>query len=266
MSRPTFSILKTLGEACWLGARYWKILVLISLVTVIPVILASCIELYLAPNSSEEYIRSHPQEFSNQSLLLSVVTLVLSLFIFAISAMKTAAILGMLKESQAEIWLTIKDNIQNYTWTLIRVQILLALIAWIVVIPISMFVGFYGKELISPNNYFLKVLVIFFAILYLVFIKFALADPVVVVEGLRARASLKRSWQMTRGRFGYVLGCYVFLGTADYFLNTEFGNFSDTSLTVTIILNIVNELFSCLWVLLGWAMYQQIKAVEAEGR
>lgn len=265
MNNSRFSVLKTLRESCQLWVRYWKLLTIISMIVVVPAIITRYINLWLTPDPSNEHLHSHVHEAAIQSLLAAIVTLILSILLFIVASMKTAAILGVLKDPQSDIWAAIKGSIQEYTWTLIKVQILLSLLAWIVVIPVSIIIALGGQTVTSSNNYFLQIIFVFFAIIYLVFIKFALVQPLVVVEGRRARESLKISWQMTRGRFGYVFGCYVILGAVEYFLERWFGGFDLVSLGWIILSSIVNALFGCLWILLGWTMYHQIKSVEAEG-
>ncbi len=53
------------------------------------------------------------------------------------------------------------------------------------------------------------VVVIFMQISFLLFAKYALADPLIVYEKMGARAALRRSWEMTRGNYGYVGACYL---------------------------------------------------------
>jgi len=265
MNPPAFSIFKTFRESCQLWWRHWKILVLLSLLVVMPVLSLNLIQNYLSPDYTEEYVRLHSAEVARQSFIMAAVTIPLSLLIFVIGVIKAAAILGVLKEPRAEIWPVIITHIRKYTWTLIRVQILLAIVPFVFGLVISIVVAASGPKLISSASGVMQFVLVFFAILYLVFIKFALANPLVVVEGMRARQSLRESWQMTRGRFGYVFGCYVILGTVDYFLNMLFDYFDQFSPGHGIATagHVMTELFGCLWIVLGWTMYQQIKSVDA---
>ncbi len=205
---------------------------------------------------------------STHSSVFFLVSFPMDVVLLIISAMQSAVILGILKspENETGIWPVALSSIRNYTWPLIRLALLLMLAVWVFVIPISMVVAFSGKTLISPHNYVFHVLFVFLAILYLAFIKFALAEPLIVVENMRAIDSLKKSWEMTKGRFGYVFGCYVFLGTAEYFAQQLLDHFASSASfgVVNLINHIINGLVGCLWVLMAWCMYWRIKGHEAQ--
>jgi len=81
---------------------------------------------------------------------------------------------------------------------------------------------------------------------------------------LNPLAALGRSWQMTRGRFGYVVGCYIFVSAGEYFLTLLFQHFEQPS--VVALANVadalVNGMLGCYWIFLAWVMYVHIKATE----
>ena len=205
------------------------------------------------------------------SALFSVFSLLMVLIDIAIAAMVAAVILGVLKAPSPAGWLTIKVSIRSYTWRLIILSILLAIIACLVTIPFSFIIAFYGFSAtehgpgIVAHNYFIDFMIMLMAILYLLFVKYALADPLIVIEGMGPLAALKRSWQMTRGRFGYVLGCYVFLGTAEYFIGALLRNYESPHrfTWVKAIELLITSVLTCYWILLAWCMYWRIKQADA---
>jgi hypothetical protein len=249
--RPTLSIISTFRETLQLGVRYWKLVLGVSLVTATLLTLQGFNVVSTAR--------------SNMAVML-VAQLFLLVVQFVISAMTTAAVLGVLKSPQndSEFWSIIKLNIKAYTGTLIRLSLLLALFASAVTMPFGFAIAAFDLSKPTSFGLLIKLFAFFIAILYLVFVKFALANPLVVVEGKNAIDAIIDSWEMTKGRFGYVLGCYVFLGTADYFAISLFGYVGPGGFGfIEIAGNIVAGIFGCLWDLMAWCMYQQIKACYA---
>jgi membrane-anchored glycerophosphoryl diester phosphodiesterase (GDPDase) len=111
------------------------------------------------------------------------------------------------------------------------------------------------------------VLSLMVGVLFLVFLKYALADPLVVTKNSRARESLRISWHMTRGHFGYVLLCYLLLGgvlvVVGYF-TPEFGAQGTFGMLADVVLQYFNGVLGTIWIVLAWVMYVRIKAADEE--
>jgi hypothetical protein len=172
----------------------------------------------------------------------------------------TAALLGVLKAAPFEgsMWPIIKRSIKTYTGVLVRLSIILMLVGVIVTIPLSTFMAYWIAD---SHHMAMRIAIMIITIFQLVLIKFALANPLVVVEGKSALGAIAGSWRMTSGRFLYVLGCYLFLGTGDYLISEVFewlgpGIFH----VIDIVAALVGGLWFCLWELTGWCMYWRIKA------
>ena len=186
---------------------------------------------------------------------LRLVGLFVSLVLLAA---KTAAILGLLTADRLEnkVWKAVRSCVKIYTWTLFRLNILIGLIAILVAIPFGLVMRVTGS---SAN------ITLFVTGLYLVLVKYALADPLVVVENLNARDALYRSWEMTKGHFWYVAGCYLFLGFGEWLIHKLMGpslNGTDRG-SVWILVQLGLRTIDSLWIFLSWCMYQRIKEADA---
>jgi hypothetical protein len=244
-----FSVITTLRQALELGVRHFWLLLALSALAAVP---SEAIGLIVGGTNGGP---------SFADAVIGFVGVVLAV---ATDAIKTAAILGVLKTSpsRADLVPVIRTSIRTYTWTLIRLSILLMLITFVVTIPFSLA----AVALISMHVhvFVVQILLVMIAILYLVFIKYALANPLIVVEDMRARQALVKSWEMTKGRFWYVLGCYVLLGTAEYSISSVFTHFvPETPKLFEIPLDTLNDFCESVWVLVAWRMYLQIR--EADG-
>ncbi|MCE0496860.1 MAG: glycerophosphoryl diester phosphodiesterase membrane domain-containing protein [Methylacidiphilales bacterium] len=143
---------------------------------------------------------------------------------------------------------------RTYTWTLFRLTLLLGLIACLVAIPFI-----FINTTIKPSN----TSRVFFIAFFLLLLKYALADPLVVVENMGARQALKRSWEMTKGHFVYVLGCYLFLWGGTWLIDWPLGKLDVDRLTgVDFIFQLIRSLIDTLWVVMSWCMYLRIKAAD----
>jgi hypothetical protein len=141
---------------------------------------------------------------------------------------------------------------------LFRLILLIALIAGVAMIP---FLLLLRLTLWVPTVNFAL------AFVYLVLIKYALAFPLVVDEQLNARQALKRSWQMTRGHFWYVLLCYLVMASVHIAVNQLFASpWLDAHIPFSFsffVKHAVGAFFDSLWIVLGWQMYLDIKNADA---
>ena len=177
-----------------------------------------------------------------------------------LEATKAAAILGVLRRDspQSTALGAANSSIQKYTWTLLRLMILIGLTFIPMLVLISIVVRVLGAN---------KYAVVFALGFYLVLIKYALAYPLVVIENLKARDALWQSWEMTKGHFGYVLGCYLFLGLSQWLIRWTISspiNGSDSGLSwAWILVQFCLMLIESLWIVLSWCMYLRIKEVDS---
>jgi len=180
-------------------------------------------------------------------------------------AFNPAAILGLMRRQTlgTTVVSAVFGNIKKYTWTLFRLQILIAFTAIIMLIPLVAIGRMLAVlQVILP----LKMYSIFGVGLALVLLKYALADPLIVVENFGAWNALKRSWVMTKGHFWYVAGCYLFLGAGNWILNWLFSALlkdTDSGLNwLWLSTHLGLRLFDSLWIILSWCIYLRIKKTD----
>jgi hypothetical protein len=237
------SISATLKETFYLWVRNFWYLAVFTLLTDTPA-------LFLTPANSAPGQHQAPYAF--------VLTLLLLVGFVLLSAIKTAAILGLVrKESPDEAgWRATWYSIHHYTWTLFRVKILIGLIA-ISVCLVALVVVIRGALLTFGPSRFAVAMV---TVLFLFLLKYALADPLVVVENLGARAALKQSWGMTKGHFWYVAGCYLALGLLGYSVSWVIGpGIGNTSGLGEKMGRMLLALLNSSWTIMAWIMYLRIK-------
>jgi len=247
----TLSVFETMGEMLRLSAKHFRLLLVVGIVQAVPDIASSILSL-LAVAWNMKYL---PFWFV---LPLLVIT-------FILQAVCRAAVIGVLAEPAPELALTaLRTAIRTRTWTLVRVSILLILIA----IPVEIVFGMFATMFIgikSPGV--VAVFSIAFGVLFIIFLKYALADPLVVTRGIRARESLQISWRMTRGHFGYVLLCYLLLGgvlAVMGFASDKLSHAVTTPYLVSVVASLINTLLATTWIVLAWVMYTRIMEAEAQ--
>jgi len=239
------SVFSTLRDALLLWIQNFWYLVAFTLITDTP-------QLFLL----EFQTAGHDHTHSPTVMLVSLISLFSMVFFNAVSA---AAILGLLKRSSSEnpAWLGVWNSVKIYTGTLCRLSIQIFFIAILVLAPI----GASLKALKAPHAAGVMVIAI-----YLIFIKYALADPLVVVEHMSAWQALKRSWVMTKGHFWYVLGCYFVLWFMGWTVNAACGlnasNNTGQTTGISILLDLALYMFGSLWIIVPWCMYLRIKAAD----
>lgn len=115
-------------------------------------------------------------------------------------------------------------------------------------------------HLLSP--FWMALIVALNYLLLLVMLKYALADPLVVVEELKAMSALSASWRMTKNRFGYVFGCYFLLAIAIgtiYFLSGYGTRWFHAPIWKAPSSEVFFRLMDTIWYPLPWIMYLRIR-------
>ena len=244
-------IFDTLKETLQLSAKHFRLLLCVGVALAAPV----TVQAFAA-----DFART-----AGATLLPSFLALPIAIIQMLFDAVCRAAILGVLAEPAPELAGTaMRAAIRTRTWTLFRVGILLTLM----VIPVGLIVGFFGVALNHLGTSVVTTTIsIVFGLVFLLFMKYALADPLVVVKGMGARDSLKSSWRMTRGHFGYVLGCYLLLGVAIVVIQTFLPFLPyDTAYDIiaAILINIASAVAGSVWTVLAWVMYVRIVLADAQ--
>jgi hypothetical protein len=234
----------TLRKAVLLWLRHFWVLMAITLLANLPFLLL-------------DYIMPPRLSPSSHALGLALL-LALFLRLFFLAA-KTAAILGLLIGDPTESrWHRIVDSLEENTWTFVRLFLLLSIFTALLTLILLALL----RSVHAPYFFVLPL-----TILYLIFIKCALANPLVVAERWQAWDALKRSWSMTRGCFMYVAGCYLIVagveGTINWFMPKTVAG---TNLLSFLLTHAFHILFDPLWLTLAWSMYLEIKTkLEADG-
>jgi hypothetical protein len=240
------SVLTTLRDALLLGVRYFWLLLALSILVALP---------------TSQFEIEHNEPKARMTGLQPLVGLMVLAAALVLVAMKNAAILGLLSRSpsDARFWSVIIASIRASAATLVRVELMLWGITILAIIPIGLFVRLVGSVGIAAD-----IFVILFAILELLILKYSLADPLVVVEGISAWDALKKSWNMTKGHFSYVASCLILLAAGQYVFKQLVQQtlpglpFSYPRLAGAIATSWVES----FWVLTAWCMYQRIKNAE----
>ena len=265
---PSFSIIATLVEAAKLAWRHGKLVLVLAIICSVPSVAGQCAAVEIVASSAALKGATAPPS-PGYLQLLSLFIFVVIIVEMVVAVAMQAAILGILKTpaTSERAWPVIRDSVRRYIWPLFILSLLLAIIAFLITVPFGFILGRVAFGATESSSYLVGFLSMLIAILYLVFAKYALADPLVVVENLNPLAALGRSWRMTRGRFGYVVGCYIFVGTGEYFLS-QLAQYFEISSAVTWVNSVdafINSVIACYWIFLAWVMYMRIKAAEAAG-
>ncbi len=176
-----------------------------------------------------------------------------------LSAVRAAAILGLLKgqRTQEPGWISLYEGVKNNTWTLMQMMVLIALLA----VPLILL--FFLLNLMLSDSFGIAgggIAVLIGVTLYLALLKYALADPLIVLEDRDAWDALEQSWVMTRGFLWYVIGCYLVLGLLQLGVTLGIGSFSATFKGPgTWLLELTPSIFAPLWIVMGWCMYFDIR-------
>jgi len=254
LRREVLSVIATLRETLELWWRNIRWITVVSLTLGIPPILITEWDVNQLPPAGN--LKHTP--FAWTVLLLIFSSLALCMIAGALSS---AGILGLLKaqSSGMKSWNSIKDCVRTYTWTLLRVVMILTFIGAIffaIVQTIYIFLVWPFSPKRFPDTATMM------GALYLIFVKYALADPLVVIEGRGALDALAQSWRMTRGHFWYVLGCYAFLWLAIWLVHWPFVKLEHRIIVIEFPVQLLRVWLDSLWVVIAWVMYFKIKAAD----
>lgn len=246
-----FSIFSTLKEALLLWIRLFWFLVALSLVT-------SLIEIAI----QHAYNQLSHYGWSVSLPLYGMNAVILTL----IDVVKATAIFGLLKKEPSQPpWPAIGNTVALYWKILFGVRVLLVLIAILFVVIIAA-VSFALSSFVGGES--LTYFALFEMAIFFLFAKYALADPLVIVEKMNAQNALRKSWEMTRGHFWYVVGCYLFLGLglwAGHYLLWR-ANLENTWDGAPVLFHFGFNLTDHVWVLLAWCMYLRIKTADGKDK
>jgi hypothetical protein len=254
--KPGLSVFSALRESFYLWTQNFWIFTVIAVATGLPQLALWHLQTMLAPIP-------RPSHFTAGSISTMAVFLLTTFAVYLIlSAISTAAILGILGRPAPDSlpWPAMRRSIAANTWSLCCVGLALCLVF---IIPRTLVMVSLPLFRIIPTH---RIDGLFLG-LYAIMVKFALADPLVVVERKRAGAALGRSWQMTRGAFWYVLGCYVFFPAIDQLLHWLFKSIhflSSLPSLFGVLVNLVYDVVSPFSVIVSWVMYNQIKAARPD--
>lgn len=279
--KKRLSIISTLVEALKLGGQKTVLVVLLSVLTACPLIALTAVTLGLKPPEVPDARTATSAQFAKMSAempayLAKSLAATGGLLVTQIvtQAGVAAILLGVLKPGteMQTLSATILRSLRRYVWPLIILIILLSIIAVVITVPFSFLIAAYGftfgfengKAHPEVHSYFIGFMLALMAIVYLVFVKYALAYPLVVIEEMNPLRALARSWKMTQGFFGYVFGSYVFVGSAEYFIGHLIENYAsfDQMTVARVIDTLVMSFIQCYWVFLAWCMYWRIRDAE----
>jgi hypothetical protein len=194
---------------------------------------------------------------SNMSLGHALGHLAEALAAILFQAIGVAAALSLLsKQSPEKTWLVVVNGVQRSTISLIGVQLFLCIFAILLMIPVALI--FYVSHILFGLSPLAAVLG---ELIFLIFLKYALANPLVVAEKLNADAALHVSWRMTRNRFAFVFGCYLIVGVVEWAIN-YLARLLEVQPWISPATHFLSLFMSTYWFVLSWVMYVRIKAAE----
>ncbi len=161
------------------------------------------------------------------------------------------------------------ENGWRSVWSTIKISASPILGAYLLCLGIILIVGC-GVLLVDSLFEWPLFIMMDIPITFCVLFKYALAGPIIVMENMGPWSAMRKSWQMTRGRFWYVGGNFLFLGSAmwlmRYLLHT-YVHYDDRVMTgIFIILNQGCATFGQAMIILCWCLYQRIEALEPEAK
>jgi len=237
------SVFSTLKETLFLWVRNFWFLAALTPFAAVPFILVGYLESF------------PPQSYDAARIVLLFVVTCIEYFC---EVMITVAVLGLLKNQSLgkTAWAPDWRTIETYSWPLIRLFILIALM----IILFGTAVVVIGMGLGLPKGI---VLAVFAFLSVLICIKFGLAAPLAVGETLSAVDSLRQSWELSNRHFWYLAGCLFFLALGDgvFYVGTTWplqGLFWGAVLVA-----FVTKLLGMMWSILTWCMYLRIKKADA---
>jgi hypothetical protein len=257
LRREVLSVVATLREMLELWWRNIRWITVVSLTVGIPQILITDWALNQYPPAGN--LKQTDLAWSGFLLIFS--SLALTIVLVIADALSSAGVLGVLiaQSSGMKSWNSIKDCVRTYTWTLLRVVMILTFIG---IIFFAIFQTIYIIFVLPLSPKSIPVFGALRGALFLIFLKYALADPLVVIEGRGALDALAQSWRMTRGHFWYVLGCYFFLWLGIWLVHWPFRQLEHRIIVIDFPVQLLGVWLDSLWVVIAWVMYFQIKAAD----
>jgi len=236
-----FSVLSTLKEALNLWVRHLAILIPAAFVIALPTHIFGLLDYIFDADPL------HPAGLIILGNIAAPILRIIS------EGVGIAAVLNILfrgaNENRSN---AIQQGINDYALSLMGVDIWLGLIAMVLFVPVfALIFVFRGSPLWG-------LLVVALAV---IFLKYALAKPLVVAENMKAWPALAASWQMTRSRFGYVLGCYLIFGVIEGLL--QYGiNFLHASIAILWPITFSVDVIDTYPIIIAWVMYLRFRAGE----
>ncbi len=242
-------IFMTFSEAVRLGFKHWKLILLLVAIDVTAFVLSW-------PSDTR------PSDDMLHQLLAFAEALALLILDLLVIGIKPAAILCALAYPEKP-WRSALQSVRTNTWTLVRVCILIAFVAALFILPVVAITQLFVALGFTPYRGKNPTLLLG-TIVYLVLVKYALADPIVVIEKVNARAALEKSWKMTKSRFWYVLGCILALSAIDFISRGVFSQFGDLEVKdyVGVGYCSASAVIECFSILVAWCMYWRIRDAE----
>jgi len=185
---------------------------------------------------------------------------IVSTAIMGLDIVELAALLGLLqKELTESMWMAVFRGIRSYTFPLIRLTLLIAVICIAYCIGVAIMAHF---QILFRIKSLLELG------LYVVFMVCALSVPVLAIEKKGAFEALKRGWAMTGKRLLYVLGCFLVPGGVEWLiswaLDIPLGAADGPMTWVGTPLKVALDIGSSAWIVLLWCMCLRIKSTEAQ--
>lgn len=240
-------VFDTLGEACRLWRAHVRLILIIALTL-----------------STVEVLQTIIVQLGGEARWAQILgKALLGVASFILDAVKNAALIYAIINPGPLRWPEIRNSINRFGARLVGVHLLIGIIGGLAVAAVSCCVAYF-RIFEAPKV--VTLLAIALAIMWLIFLKYALADPLVVNENFFAMDALRRSWQMTRSHVTYVAANYIVVGIV--FALAEYAyqyclpqNWS--AFLIAGIYSLAVNAFALVWITLAWCMYQRIKEADA---
>jgi membrane-anchored glycerophosphoryl diester phosphodiesterase (GDPDase) len=211
--------------------------------------------------------QDHPDHSPSPTIpLLRFTAFLIGFFLILLfQGIRVAAILALLKPRPLEQtpWKAIQETVKKFAWTLSGVFFNLGLIGAGVILAIAYLLSICFPHRTADSSKFVYLFVIG---IYLFFIKYALAYPLVVVEYQAPGSALRKSWRMTKGHFWYVGGCYLFLWATLRLVQwlVPIPAAGSPFIAEAPLLNLGWQLLDTMWIILSWCMYLRITETDRQ--
>jgi hypothetical protein len=247
MNSNRLLVFDTIGEACRLWAAHLRLVCIIALAVSIPEVLQIVIR-QIGGNAWWAQI-------TGKALL--------GVFLFILDAVKSAVLLTAIVNGGQLPKKKLLESINRFGSKLVGVHLLIAILGGVAVAFVSFCVAAFHLFEVPTLVTLLSVAM---AVMWIIFLKYALTDPLVVIENYNVVDALRQSWRMTRNHLGYVAANYIAIGATFALIGVAGQHFIPNGwlgvLSSEIILLVVDGL-GLIWVTLALCMYHRIKAADA---